>query len=290
MKKLLPFLFAVLIAGCTPTEQTTSENPTVFVSIPPQAGLLKAIVGEYMEVRTLVGEGQSPHAYEPTARQLAALGEADVLFTMGVPFEQALLKKIKPLYPDLPIIGTDAEIIKRSMPHDHHGEHCTHDHGEMDPHVWLSAENAIMIATAMVETLQDIDPENRSAYAANHDELIQTLENLHIETAEQLTPFKGKRFYVFHPSFGYFADAYGLEQVAIEVDGKSPSPRQLGDLIENAKIDGVKVIFVQKQFPMESARAIANEMDGQVVQLDPLAEDVVANLHQIADAIVDSYK
>lgn len=284
MKGTILILTALLLAGCSPKKASDLEKTTYFVSIPPQAGILKALVGEDVEIRTLVGEGQSPHSYEPTARQLAALGKADALFTIGVPFETALLKKIKPLYPELQIIGTDAKIIKRGMVAGH--EHCTdhsHDHGEPDPHVWLCPSNVMTIASAMYEAL---DPRIPSRYKT----LMESLESLQKEIEVQLAPYKGERFYVFHPSFGYFADQYGLVQVSIELDGKSPSPRQLAELIEMAQTDGVKVIFVQKQFPMESARAVAEAIDGTVVQLDPLAEDVVGNLRQIADAIAESYK
>jgi zinc transport system substrate-binding protein len=279
MKGTILVLFSVLLFGCAPQqERGRSEAPSVFVSIPPLAGLLRAIAGDHVQIRTLVGEGQSPHAYEPTARQLAALGEADILFTIGVPFEKALAEKVRPLYPGLEIVATDAGIEKRAMPH-HNGEACTHSHGEPDPHVWLDPVNAIRIATRMAEALDQ-----------NPTELIGKLEQIDKAASERLAPFEGKRFYVFHPSFGYFADRYGLEQVPIELDGKSPSPRQLAGLIEQAQADGVKVVFVQKQFPAESARAVADAIGGAVVQLDPLAEDVVANLGQIAEAIRASYE
>ncbi|QBG46193.1 cation ABC transporter substrate-binding protein [Verrucomicrobia bacterium S94] len=287
MKGTTLILSLLFLVGCSPDRPPETGKTTVFVSIRPQAGILKALAGENVEIKTLVGEGQSPHSYEPTARQLAALGEADILFTIGVPFEQALLKKIRPLYPNLNISATDSGIEKRSMGHEHHHEgECTHDHGQKDPHVWLSTRNVAIIASAMYETLEPMglaDPEK-------YDALIQTLDTLNTETEKKLAPYKGRYFYVFHPAFGYFAEQYGLEQKAIELDGKAPSPRQLTDLIENAKIDGVKVIFVQKQFPVESARAVTDAIGGHVVQLDPLDEDVVANLHQIADAIEASYK
>jgi zinc transport system substrate-binding protein len=285
MKGTILILTALLLVSCS-KQPPPSGKPIVFVSIPPQAGLLKAIATDQVDVHTLVGEGQSPHAYEPTARQLAALGDAEMLFTLGVPFEKSLLKKIEPLYPELPIIGTDNEILKRSMPHANHGVHCTHDHGEKDPHIWLSPKNAITIAKNMFQTLDKTGFSDPEKYKA----LIQSLENLDAKTTEQLAPYKGKRFYVFHPSFGYFADQYGLTQVPVELEGKSPSPRQLADLIEQAQVDGVKIIFVQKQFPIGSANAIAQAIDGNVVQLNPLAEDVVANLQQIAEAIAASYK
>ena len=285
MKGTILILTALFLVSCS-KQAADLGKPIAFVSIPPQAGLLKALVGDSMDVRTLVGEGQSPHAYEPTARQLAALGQADVLFTVGVPFEKSLLKKVVPLYPALPIVGTDASIIKRTMPHAHHEGHCTHGAGAQDPHIWLSPKNAMAMATRMFQTLE----ENGRADFERYNALILTLEKLDAKIAAQLEPYGGHRFYVFHPSFGYFADAYGLHQVPIELEGKSPSPRQLAALIEQAQVDGVKVIFVQKQFPADSANVVANAIDGVVVQLDPLAEDIVANLRQIADSMVHAFK
>ncbi len=296
---------AVLLFGCSKPEERSGQ-PLVFVSIPPQAGILKAFAGDDLDVRTLVGEGQSPHAYEPTARQLAALGEAEILFTIGVPFETALLKKIRPLYPDLKIVPTDTGMVKRHMnaehAHDHAEEHDHADHAEEhdhaaaceacgghegdDPHVWLHAGNAAVMAQNMFQALQ----ESGAGDADKLQALQQSLRTLDEETAARLAPFKGRRFYVFHPSFGYFADAYGLEQIAIELDGKSPSPRQLADLVESARADGVKVVFVQKQFPTESARAVADAIGGTAAPLDPLAEDVMASLNQIAEAIASSYE
>jgi zinc transport system substrate-binding protein len=287
MKGTILFLAALMLFGCARQEDSSTRPAlSVFVSIPPQAGLAKRIAGEQVTVRTLVGEGQSPHNYEPTARQLAQLGEADALFSIGVPFEEALFKKIVPLYPDLPIIGTQDLIRQRALPHAHHGEHCTHDHGAADPHVWLAPLHALTIAASISETLQRIDPQHAATYRENLHRLTDELEELDTEIRTKLAPYKGARFYVFHPSFGYFSDAYGLEQVAIELDGKSPTPRQLAGLVEQARIDDVKIVFVQKQFPAESARAMADAIGGSVVQLDPLAEDVVANLKQITESIV----
>ncbi|MCK4564405.1 MAG: zinc ABC transporter substrate-binding protein [Verrucomicrobia bacterium] len=289
MKSTIHFLAILLLLGCSEKRESGgSGKPVVFVSIQPQAGLAGVIAGDRVEIHTLVGEGQSPHAYEPTARQLTRLGEADVLLGIGMPFEKHLLKKIVPLYPDLPIVGTQAGIELRTMPHEHHGEHC--NHGEKDPHVWLNPLNAATIAQNICHALEQIDPDHAEAYRGNHDKLVDQLRQLDAEIRAGLLSYKGNRFYVFHPSFGYFADAYGLEQVPVELDGKAPSPRQLVALIEQAKADGVKVVFVQKQFPAESAEAIADAIDGTVVQLDPLAEDVVANLRLIAESIAQTLK
>ncbi len=289
MKGAILFLGATLLFGCAPKRDTqTTGNLCIFTSIPPQTGLTKAIAGEYADVHTLVGEGQSPHSYEPTARQLTKLGNADALFTIGVPFESALFRKIVPLYPDLPIVATQDQIKLRTMPHFHHTGPCTHDHGATDPHLWLTPRNALVIAEQICHTLERIDSEHATDYRNNFLRLAEKLEKLNAEIHQKLSPHKGARFYVFHPSFGYFADAYGLVQMPIELDGKSPSPRQLAALIEQAKADGVKIIFVQKQFPSGSANAVAAAIGGAVVPLDPLSEDIVANLHHISESIANA--
>jgi len=286
MKSTIHLLAILFLFGCAEKRESDgSGRPVVFVSIQPQAGLAKTIAGDRVEIHTLVGKGQSPHAYEPTPRQLTRLGEADALLGIGMPFEKHLLKKIIPLYPDLPIIGTQAGIELRTMPHEHHGEHCTADHGAMDPHVWLSPANVIVLAENMAQALGKTDPGNADEYRENFETLATELRQLDKDIRGRLAPYAGSRFYVFHPSFGYFSDAYGLKQVPVELDGKTPSPRQLVALIEQAKADGVKVVFVQKQFPADSAKAIALAIDGTVVQLDPLAEDIVANLRLIAESI-----
>jgi len=243
-----------------------------------------------VDIHALIGDGRSPHAYAPTGRQLAQLAEADALLTIGEPFEKQLLKKITPLYPALLIIPTQAGIELRAMPHDHHGELCAHNHGGTDPHVWLSPENLSIIAKNITTALETIDPGNAEIYRDNYAYLTGQLSQLDVDIRKQLHPYAESRFYVFHPSFGYFADAYGLEQVPIELDGKSPSPKQLTRLIEQAKADKVNIIFVQKQFPISSAEAIAHALEGTVVQLDPLAEDNIANLRLIADSIANSLK
>jgi len=92
------------------------------------------------------------------------------------------------------------------------------------------------------------------------------------------------RFLVFHPAFGYFASAYGLRQVAIEEEGKAPGPARLAAVIEAAKADGIKVVFVEPQFSSSAARTIASAIGGEVVVIDPLAADWPAGMQAIARA------
>jgi zinc transport system substrate-binding protein len=291
MKSTLYLIASILLIGCTdqaPSEQT--GKPVVFVSIIPQAGIAKTSAGEFFQIKTLVDEGQSPHTYEPTALQLVQLEKAKALFLIGIPFEEHLLNKLVPLYPNLPIIQTDQGIERRTLPHAHHGVTCSHEHGATDPHVWLSPKNLIRIADTFCKSFEQLDPTHAATYRQNLKLLTEKLEKLDTTIQIQLAPYSGSRIYVFHPSFGYFCDAYSLQQVSVELEGKAPSPRQLVNLIEQAKEDGVQVLFVQKQFPADSTRAIADAIGGTVVPLDPLAEDSIANLRLMSDSIAQALK
>ncbi|MCF7848967.1 MAG: zinc ABC transporter substrate-binding protein [Kiritimatiellales bacterium] len=278
-------LLMLLAAGCAENRSDApGGKPRIAVSIPPQAGLVREITGDLMDIHVLVGEGQSPHTYEPTPRQMAALSESDVLLTIGVPFEKPLLKQITRLYPDLRIMGTQQGIPRREMHHDHDHDH---DHGHVDeeqsdPHVWLNPLYAKTIAENICAALVGIDPQHTAVYRANLATLLIKLDALDAELRDALEPCRGETFYVFHPSFGYFGDAYGLIQKPVEIEGKDPSPRQLVQLIEQARAEHVRVIFVQRQFSDKSARAVAEALKGSVIPLDPLAENYFENLRSIA--------
>ena len=172
-----------------------------------------------------------------------------------------------------------------------HGHH-EHDHGdgELDPHVWLSPAHLVeQIRTiqAEVEPLLETE-EAKSTIEENSRQLVQQLRDTDRELAEKLAPFRDQSFYVYHGAFGYFADAYGLKQVPVELSGRTPEPRQIASMIDKAKEEGVSVIFVQPQFDQNSAKAIAESIGGNVVPIDPLEKDVIANLKHIAGEIAAS--
>ncbi|KJR97654.1 MAG: hypothetical protein VR65_23740 [Desulfobulbaceae bacterium BRH_c16a] len=264
----------------------------VFVSIPPQKWLSDRIGGEHITTGVLVRKGQDPHTFEPTPKLVEALTRSRLYFTIGLEFEEQVIAKIRQSSANLKIVDSVAGIEKMAMAerdHDgegrHHGDGHDNDHAALDPHVWLSPVNLKIIAADMARTLIAADPQHSSAYAANLDQLSRELDELDRKIAAQLQPYAGATFFVFHPSFGYFAKRYGLQQEAVEVEGKTPTPKQLSGLIAEAKADRVKVIFVQPQFDPHSGQAVATAIGGDVVPLDPLAEDVAENLETIAARI-----
>jgi zinc transport system substrate-binding protein len=287
---------AFLLVACGGgTDEKTDARPSVFVSIAPQAFLVREVAGDRAQVHTLLPPGQSPHSFSPTPRQIAALATARLYFRIGVELEEAVMPKLSGMSPELKIVDLRRGVHLRDMAghhghdeHDHATEH-EHDghahHAGTDPHIWLSPR----IAATMVETIREgltgIMPGDSAHFALNARRLHVRLDSLDRAIAEALAPLRGRKLFVFHPSFGYFADAYGLQQVAVETGGKEPSAKQLTALIEQARREAAKVIFVQPQFSPRSARAVAEAIEGTVVAIDPLAEDYLANLGRIAEAV-----
>ncbi len=291
---------------------------TVFTSILPQEHFVERVGGDRVRAQALVTPGSSPATYEPTPRQMAALSEATIFFRIGVPFENAFVPKIEGMAKGPRIVDTRKGITLREMKAHHNGnggyqeehhehghahEHNAHDaehseahnhhaeeehhhhHGGTDPHIWLSPRLVKVQARTIADALIDVDPAGRATYEKNLAAFVEDLDALDAHLVEALAPVKGKTFMVFHPAWGYFADAYGLEQTPIEIEGKDPSGQQLARVIEMAKSEGVRMIFVQPQFSTSSAERVAEAIDGAVVPIDPLARDYVANLEGVAAAI-----
>lgn len=264
-------------------EARSNDRLSVFVSIVPQRYFVRQIGKELVDVHAMVPPGADPHTYEPKPRQMVSLATAKLFFAIGIEFEAARLKKILSTNPQIKVVHTDEGIQKISMTEgDHHGED-QHDHSGLDPHIWLSPPLVMMQARTILNALGEADPVNRSYYEANFKAFMAELVDLDADLKKIFADRQGLRFMVFHPSWGYFARSYGLVQVPIEIEGKSPKPAQLAGLIENARENNIKIIFVQPQFSSKSAELIAREIGGEVAFVDALAEDWSENLREVAD-------
>lgn len=255
----------------------------VLVSVPPQASVVRDIGGPHVEVHCLVQAGQDPHVFEPLPKQIRVLGRARLFLTVGMPFERPILEKIRGQLPNLQIVDAFKGFARRAA------TDCGHDHGhesDGDPHVWLSPEGLALMARNTAAALTRVDTAHQVEFRQRLKEVTDSIDQTSARVRAKLAPYRGRAVYVFHPAFGYFCDAYGLRQKAVEVDGKSPDARQLRELVRQANTDDALAVFVQEQFDQHAARAVARAIGGRLVTVDPLAEDVVANLERIADAIV----
>ena len=262
------------------------ERVRVFVTVIPQAYFVERIGGEHVDVDVLVGPGQSPHTYEPSPKQMARLGEARLFFRVGIPLENTLLPKISRAYPKLRIVDTRKGITL--LRHEHHDDHDAGGKGGPDPHIWLDPMRVKIQAGTICDALVLVDPGRAPRYRENLAAFRAELDRLDEELRGIFAPVKGTRILVFHPAFGYLADAYGFTQVSVEVGGKEPSARQLANLVSRARAEGVHTIFVQPQFSRKNARAVAREIGGAVVPIDPLPRDYMKEMKELAVTIRDS--
>jgi zinc transport system substrate-binding protein len=259
----------------------------VFVSILPQAYFVKRVGGDRVDVSVMVGPGHSPATYEPVPKQIAELSKAKVYFRIGVPFENVWIDRVSKANPNMRVIDTQQGIDLLTMNAHSHGRHAR-DHGQSkglkDPHVWLSLRLVKVQAKNVYDALISEDPARKSFFQDNLRAFHRDLDKTDTHITEILKNLRTRKFMAFHPAWGYFARDYGLEQVPIEMEGKEPTARTLGHLVEQAKEEGIMVVFVQKQFSKKSAAAVARAINGKVIQIDPLAADYLDNMRKIAES------
>ena len=283
----LLFLFALILFSCSRGQEKQNSlsgsvqniqntaRPFLALSTLPQEYFARRIGGDRIQTMVLAGSGQNPHSYEPNPVQLQALSGADVWMLSGTEFEIALEPRIRNLFPSLKIVdGTEGIHFRMAE-----------DEPDIDRHTWLGSEGAQIMALHIRDALCGMDEANSAFYSENYSELAADIQREFGKLRTELEGLRGKTILVYHPAFGYFLDEFGIIQEAIEADGKEPSPRMLAQIIEKAKSEKVRVIFVQAQFPAESVRTIAAEVGAELVVLDPLAPDWLGNIRIMGEAL-----
>jgi zinc transport system substrate-binding protein len=273
------------------------EKLRIFVSVLPLKTFVEKVGGKQVQVQAMVQPGYSPHTYDPTPKQIAALSEALLYVRSGVPFEQVWMERIQAANPGMQVLdartGIDLGAIDLHEHSDGHtGSVASSDKDderrkatESDPHIWTSPRLVKQMAGRICDKLIELDPRNAQDYRRNYEAFAVELDTLDRDIRALLDDLPNRRFMVFHPAWGYFARDYGLIQVPIEHEGKEPGPRALTALIEQAKREQVKVIFVQPQYNSKSAAEVAREIGGRILAIDPLSADYSGNLRRIAQEI-----
>lgn len=265
-KLLILLLLTSLTAGCITPEQS-DDQMSVIVSILPQKEFVERIGDAKVSVAVMIPPGASPATYEPSPGQLRDLSRAELYVRIGhIPFEKAWMDEIAATNPDMKILDSSEgiEII------------------ENDPHIWLSPALVRMQVEHIAGSLIELDPGNKDYYIRNKESYLRDLDDLDADIRKNLSGIGNRKFMIFHPSWGYFAREYGLEQIPIEVEGKEPSASDLMRLVKTAKANNITAVFAAPQFNPESARVIAEEIGGTVVSIDPLAEDCAANMRAVS--------
>ena len=274
-----------------------ASKPEITVNILPQKYFVEKIVKDKFEINVMVKPGSSPHNYEPKPSQMKSLVNSKAYFLVGDPFEQAWMDKFKQNAKNTLFVDTTKGIEKIQMEeHNHHDEanvdakHDEHDHSGFDPHVWLDPLLVKIQAKNIYEAMLEIDSQNSDFYKTNYEEFIKELDALDENIKTILSPYKDKAFMVFHPSWGYFAKRYDLEQISIEIEGKEPKPNELVELIEEAKKYDIKIVFVAPQFSQKSAKTISKNINANVIAIDPISGNWKESMLDTANQIANSYK
>jgi zinc transport system substrate-binding protein len=282
MKKLIYILTLFILSACGNTTQK-SEKPILTVTLEPLRYFTEAIAGDNYEVVSMVPKGSSPESYDPTPQQLVNLSKSQAYFRIGyIGFEQAWMKKLEANCPNMKVYNTSKGIdLIRDKGH-WHGDHF-HE-GGVEPHVWNSTQNALIIADNIYQALCELDSTHQEDYQKRLDVLKETIRQTDANV-RTLLENADSTFLIYHPALSYFARDYGLKQVSIEEGGKEPSPAQLKTLIETCRNENVHTIFVQQEFDQRNAQLIANELGVNIVSINPLSYDWVKEMIRIAEAL-----
>lgn len=298
LKDIRTLLFlgsCLLLAACTGRASKSNngdeEKPVITVTLEPQRYFTEAIAGDKFKVVSMVPKGSSPETYDPVPQQLVSLGDSKAYFRIGyIGFEQTWMERLMNNTPHIQVFDTSKgiDLILNNGNHDHNHGHGTHDghiHA-VEPHVWNSTANALIIAGNTYKALSQLDKANDAYYMARYDSLCQRIQHTDSLIRQQLSaPEAAKSFMIYHPALSYFARDYGLHQISIEEGGKEPSPAHLKKLIDLCKAEDVRVIFVQPEFDKRNAETIAQQTGTKVVPINPLSYDWEEEMLDVAKAL-----
>lgn len=286
LKSLSLLAVALMVLTVAHVSRAASDPVQVTVTVLPLQSLAESIGGDRVNVTVMVPPGVHPKTFEPTPMQMAALESADLYVSMGIPHEQNWKPQVMAARPDMPILHLiDTVDTRRIVKQTKEGKK-----EKPDPHIWLGPKQLRTMVTSLRNALTELSPEDAETFTSNAQNWLDRLDAADQQAQAMLSPYAGKAFLVFHPAYGYFADAYQLRQIAIEKQGMEPGPKMIAKSIELARAEDIKTVFVQANFSEDEARTIATEIDGKVVALDPLGPDPIVTIGNIAKAIGTSMK
>ncbi len=284
MRKYLLILSAIILTSCS---ETSNLEEVLSVSVRPQKYLLKALAGENCKINVLIPSGASPATYEPTTRQMIDVAKSKAYFRIGhIGFERAWMEKIEKNSPQTHFFDSSEGVQLITGKAYKHGNH-THKAG-VEPHIWMSPKAMKIQAQNIANALISINKNKQKFYLKNLKKLINKIDSIDKYVTHKLSKHKGKTFFIFHPALTYFARDYGLRQVAIETEGKSPSPAHLAKIVDETRNLNVKVIFVQAEFDTDNAKIIAKETNAKIITIDPLDENWENQMTKIANLLSEN--
>lgn len=280
------YLIAIVLfmfSACNTGKKMKVEKNTITVSILPQKYFVEQIAGEAYPINVMLPPGSNPDDYEPTTRQVQDLNNSAFYFYVGhLGFEKSWMTKFNNAVKDVDYISCSSGIDLLRGDEDDHAELTdeVHKHGT-DPHIWTSPENVKTISRTIASALSKKYPGKAAEFEANLRTFISRIDMLDNSIRTELTDTVRSAFMIFHPALGYYARDYHLKQYSIEYEGKSPSTAHMKKMVDLAKTEKINTIFIQTQFETAKAEAIAKEIGADVVVVDNLAEDWLAEMYSL---------
>ncbi|AOV07030.1 metal ABC transporter solute-binding protein, Zn/Mn family [Sporosarcina ureilytica] len=277
---IVSLLFIFVLAGCTNNKKVEDDDTVqIYTTVYPLQYFAERIGGDAVSVKTIYPPGSDEHTFDPTQKDMIALADADLFFYIGLGLEGFVENAEKTLKNEHVKMVATAEAITEDMlgdthDHDHNDEHGDdhHDHGEFDPHVWISPVLSDALAFSVKEALVEVSPENKEQFEENFEALRNDLLKLDREFIQMTSEVPSKTFFVSHAAFGYIADTYGLEQIAVAgLNSQSePSQKQLAQLVEYAKEQEIQYVLFEQNVSSKLTDVIRKEIGAESLTMHNL--------------------
>jgi len=292
MKKIILLIVIAAILGSCSSKKSNKTNPgdIITVSILPEKTFIKKIGGADFEVNVLIPPGASPAAYTLLPSQLKDISNSAVWFRIGyIGFEFAWKEKIGQANSRMKVVDLSEGLDLIEVEHAEYEDHDHHHHAGVDPHIWLSPVLVKQMAKKIMDELTLLKPEKSEEYKINYLKFIKEIDLLNVEIKNELRDYEGRKIVLFHPSLSYYARDFGLEQYALETEGKEPTPKEMAKVVDMAKQENIKVIYIQDEFDRDHARVFAEEIGGKVIQVRPLDSAWEENLREMTHIFIDNF-
>jgi len=284
MRKIFCFLVLILLVSCG-RQSKNKDGRIITVSIAPFKYFIEAISGNDFKVNVMVPAGSDPHTYEPFPEQINKLRKSVGYISNGyLGFELNWLDRFYESNRSMEKLSLGDKINPVFSEHQHQGEHVE----GADPHYWVSPKSAYGMASEVKDFLIVLNPTAARRYQAKYDSLILSIQILDKMAEDLFLTVHKKSVLIYHPNLAYLSRDYGLIEIPVEFEGKEPSPSRMRELIDLAREENIKTIFIQREYDTKNAKAIAAEIGAELKVIDPLSEDWLTSTSDIINAVYKS--
>ena len=252
MRKVFFLIIISFLASCG-RQRINSDEKIITVSIAPFKYFVEAIAGKEYTVNVMVPAGSDPHIYEPFPEQISKLRMSVGYISNGyLGFEKNWLDRFYETNRQMIKVSLGENIDPIAGEHQHEGDHAE----GADPHYWVSPVSAAIMAADVKDFLVRLNPSEREQYETNYQTLLLKINDLDKKAKELFGSVPNKSIMIYHPNLAYIARDYNLTEIPVEYEGKEPSPSHLRELIDLARKENLKTVFIQKEYDTKNAKYV----------------------------------